>query len=393
LSDRLSPDNLSEIHIDSQYDLGDASSHVEQTSAVYDKPGHMKILDAIVERYNDRRMFTIVGIMSAIMVIIYVVFVLGHPEIISSNLFSCGLGLFRFKPSTILALLIVIVDGGIIGFRVIHSHDTYGIRTELLLSVVLGIIPFIVSLVLLGVTSTVPSMKSYSHKTYDGFVLFNSVLFFGTILCQLVSINWPILRIWNEHTKHLRSYNALSAQSANATNPHCMSLSPQHLPSYEHVATSRSAAWSTMYGRNRISDFSQVNYPKHFIRTLSDPLELSAFRKYCVSSFSVAACLFYERISAIHRRYGLDGSGSSIPIHQLSQYLDEMNAIYRDFLAPNAKLSLSGTLSKVTEYNLLKAFLNREMSPALLNNAMAEVKNYLYLWVYPKYLEALYRLE
>ncbi|RKP04615.1 hypothetical protein THASP1DRAFT_33599, partial [Thamnocephalis sphaerospora] len=161
------------------------------------------------------------------------------------------------------------------------------------------------------------------------------------------------------------------------------------------LAASRPSSFSNGEGgltqahSNRLRHFAfpykEIVYPEHFEHIFADSLELATFRTHCIASFTVPACLFYERAIALHRRYGLDNPTRATPAHQITQLVDELEALYADYFSRGASLPLFGVLTDRTAQKLENSFARREMRVDLLNDAMAEIKCYLYLWAYPSY--------
>ncbi|KAI9597752.1 hypothetical protein BDF19DRAFT_434341 [Syncephalis fuscata] len=319
------------------------------------------LVDRLLDAYTDRRAIACTLMAAAILIIPSLLITILRPFHDSRPIQSCVINLIDMLPILISTLLIVGIGGGSIALRVLQARDAYGIRAELIASVAISLI-----LITLSTLWVVYSYASNSGKRlakdrlkfYDISGLLNGI---GFIVCQFLIVNYPTLMAsWNAR-------NSLFAQKdLNAAVIRIRYTATGHL--------------------SFVSDLPA--YSKQFEKLLDDPLELASFRSYCVGSFSIPACIFYEKFSTLQRQYNADDPNSGVLPHLLPQFVDQLEVLYRDFIVTGAPLPLTSILHPATLNMLRNAYNRRQICYDLLNDAVIQVKQHLYIWSYPDYIKA-----
>ncbi|RKP27092.1 hypothetical protein SYNPS1DRAFT_27241 [Syncephalis pseudoplumigaleata] len=316
------------------------------------------IVDRLLEAYTDRCAIMCTLAVAGILVVPALLVTFLRPYHDLRPFTECAITLVDMTPILASILLITSVGGGMIALRVMQARDAYGIRTELVTSIAVA---------LAGVAATTawviyshldaPVKHSAQQRMYyysvTGFI--NGTSF---IVCNALIVNYPVMAASWRARKGAYARRDASSQTMNM----------------RHLEDSR----LSFVG-------SPPSYPRHFEQLLEDPLELASFRSHCVASFSIAACVFYERFSALQRHYKIASSGHGISLQLLPEFVDELEVLYRDFLIPEAPLSLANTLHPMTFALLQNAYRQRHICYDLLEDAAVQVKQHLFIWSYPAY--------
>ncbi|KAI8050955.1 hypothetical protein BDF22DRAFT_694156 [Syncephalis plumigaleata] len=318
-------------------------------------------IDKILEAYTDSCAIKCTLAVAGILVIPALLITFLRPFHDLRPLSACSINLIDMSPILASIFLIVSIGGGMIALRVMQARDVYGIRTELTASITISLVGIIVSAAwVIYSYVTIPVKRSMQERIFYYAVsgLINGV---GFIVCNFIIVTYPVLSA---------SWNARNG----ASNERDISNQITNLRRTQD---------------NRLSFATNLpSYPKQFEQVLNDPLALASFRSYCIPSFSIAACVFYEKFSALQRHYRAAESDHGVSLDLLPEFVDKLEILYHTFIVPEAPLSLASTLHPVTFTMLQNAYQQRQICYDLLNDAAMQIKQHLFIWSYPAYIKA-----